>query len=190
MYPHNLDDHGNLRPGSLSPSDVTLTSYGGSRIKHHGTVTIPCSYKGESTRASFYVTDTPGPAIIGLPTSSDLKLLTVNFSIQKNVPAPRKDTASKEQPTKDKQDLISQYPKCFNGVGKFQGEYHIVPDPNVPPVVHPPRRVPISLKDDIKKELDEMVENGIIVKIEEGEPTQWVNSLVYCRKQNRMSLQP
>ena len=48
MYPHNLDDHGSLRPGSLSSLDVILTAHGGSQSKHHGTVTIPCSYKGEN----------------------------------------------------------------------------------------------------------------------------------------------
>jgi len=103
MYPHNLDDHGSLRP--VSSSDVILTAYGGSKIKHHGTVTILCSYKGENARASFYVTDTLGPAIIGLPTSTDLKLLTLNFSIEENDPTPRNSTVSKEQPIKDKQDL-------------------------------------------------------------------------------------
>ena len=193
MYPHNLDNHGILRPGSLSSADVILTAYGGAQIKHHGTVTIPCSYKGENARASFYVTDTPGSAIIGLPTSTDLKLLTLNFCIEENDPTPRNSTVSKEQPIKDKQDLISQYPECFNGVGKFQGEYHIVLDPNVPAVVHPPRRMPISLKDDIKRELDQMVNNDIIAKIKEGEPTQWDNSLVYHRKQNgrlRLCLDP
>ena len=53
--------------------------------------------------------------------------------------------------------------------------------------------MPISLKDDITRELDEMVNNDIIAKIKEGEPTQWVNSLVYRRKQNgrlRLCLDP
>ena len=163
MYPHNLDDHRSLRP--VSSSDVILTAYGGSQIKHHATVTVPCSYKGE--KASFYVTDTPGPAIIGLTTSTDLKLLTLNFSVEENDPTSPNNTVSKEQPIKDKQDL-SQYPECFIGVGKFQGEYHIVLDPNVPAVVHPPRRMPISLKDDIKRELDEMVNSDIIAKIKEA----------------------
>ena len=168
MYPHNLDDHGSLRPGSLSSSDVILTAYGGSQIKHHVTVNIHCSYKGEKARAfPGYVTDTPGPAIIGLLTSTDLKLLTLNFSVEENDPAPRNNTVSKEQHIKNKQDL-SQYPECFIGVGKFQGEYHIVLDPNVPAVVHPPRRMPISLKDDIKRELDEMVNSDIIAKIKEA----------------------
>ena len=78
---------------------------------------------------------------------------------------------------RDKQHLIKQYPKCFNGVGKFQGEYHITLDPTVPPVIHPPQRTSITLREDIKIELH-MVKNDIIVKVEEGEPTPWVNSLV------------
>lgn len=76
---------------------------------------------------------------------------------------PHPATVSKQQPIKDKQDL-SQYPECFNGVGKFQGEYHIVLDSNVHAVVHPPRRMPISLKDDIKREQDEMVNSDIIAE--------------------------
>ncbi|KAL9977436.1 hypothetical protein ACROYT_G014839 [Oculina patagonica] len=65
----------------------------------------------------------------------------------------------KPSPVKDKQDLIAQYPECFNDIGEFQGEYHITLDPSVPPVVHPPRRVPISLRDNLKSELDDMVKN-------------------------------
>ena len=72
---------------------------------------------------------------------------------------------------RDEQDLITQYSECFNCIGKFQGEYHITVNLNVPPVIHSPQRVPISLKDDIKSELDDMVKNGFITKLEEGEPT-------------------
>ena len=57
---------------------------------------------------------------------------------------------------------MSKYPDCFNGIGTFDGRYHIIIDPTVSPVIHPPRRVPIALKDDIKEELDEMVSKGII----------------------------
>ena len=55
---------------------------------------------------------------------------------------------------KDKQYVISQYLECLNAVERFQGEYHIVLEPSLPPVVDPTRLVTISLKDDIKKELD------------------------------------
>ena len=49
------------------------------------------------------------------------------------------------------------------------------------------------MKDEIKDELDKMVKNDIIAKIQEGEPTAWVNSLVYRRKSNgrlRLCLDP
>ena len=52
---------------------------GGSQIKHHDTIFIACSYKEEIAWASFYVTDIPGPAIIGPQTSTDLKLFIFNF---------------------------------------------------------------------------------------------------------------
>ena len=58
-----------------------------------------------------------------------------------------------------------QYPQCFDGIGKFEGQYHITIDPAIPPVIHSPRRVPISLKDDIKSELDDMEARGIISRV-------------------------
>ena len=53
---------------------ITLTVYGGSQITHRGTIAITCSYKRESSRVSFYVTEILGPAFIGLQSSTDLKL--------------------------------------------------------------------------------------------------------------------
>ena len=66
-------------------------------------------------------------------------------------------------------------------------------DPSVPPDVHAQKRVPLSLRDDIKDELDDMVSRGIITKLKESEPTAWVSSLVYRRKPNgklRICLDP
>ena len=47
------------------------------------------------------------------------------------------------------------YPECFNGtVGCFDDyTYHITLDPEVSPVVHAPRKVPIELKDKLQAEL-------------------------------------
>ena len=40
--------------------------------------------------------------------------------------------------------MISQYPECFNAVGRFQCEYHIVREHSLPPVVHPPKACDIQ----------------------------------------------
>ena len=69
--------------------------------------------------------------------------------------------------------------------------FHITLDPTVPPVIHPPRRVPEALREPLKRELDALVEQGIIAKVDE--PTDWVNSLVCVTKANvtlRLCLDP
>ena len=81
---------------------------------------------------------------------------------------------------KEKGDLQALYRDRFDGIGEFEGEYHIITDPNVLPVVHAPRKYPICIKDDIKKELDEMVDLGVIRPV--TEPTDWVPNVAYSQK--------
>ena len=75
--------------------------------------------------------------------------------------------------------MISQHLDCLNTVERFQGEYHIVLEPSLHPIVDPTRRVTISLKDHIKKELDKKCHYS------EDRMTQWFNRLVYRRMQNK-----
>ena len=49
--------------------------------------------------------------------------------------------------------LIQQFPEYFGGIGRFEGKQKITLDPNLPAVVHPPRRVPLSMKDHIAAHL-------------------------------------
>ena len=64
----------------------------------------------------------------------------------------------------------------------MSGEYDIKMDPHMPPVQHGRCKVPIEYKAEIKKELNEMVRQGIIAK--QTEPTPWVSSLMYPKKPN------
>ena len=62
---------------------------------------------------------------------------------------------------------------------------------DVPPVAHAPRKCPMHIKDDIKKELDEMINLGVIIPV--SEPTDWVSSVAYSQKSNgrwRLCLDP
>ena len=53
-------------------------------------------------------------------------------------------------------------------------------DPSVPPVVHPPRKIPIALLEPPREKLTEMEVDGIIVKEEEHTP--WVSSMLVTDK--------
>ena len=93
----------------------------------------------------------------------------------------------------NKAKLKQRYPNVFDEIGKMHGQCHININPNVPPTVHAPRKVPLALRDRIKNELDEMERLGIITKVQEGKPAAWVNNLVYREKENgglRLGLDP
>ena len=77
---------------------------------------------------------------------------------------------------------MRRYPKQFDVLGKFEGEYHMVTDPNVPTSQHAMFKIPIEYQEKIEKELDRMEEQGIITKV--TEPTEWVDSTTYPVKPN------
>ena len=88
-------------------------------------------------------------------------------------------------------DLQVLFPNSFDCIGDMKGEYNIKTDPTVPPVQHRRWKVPIKYKEEIEKELAEMVQQGIITK--QTEPTPWVSSLTYPKKANgklRICLDP
>lgn len=58
--------------------------------------------------------------------------------------------------------------------------YHITLDPAAEPVIHPPRSLPVHLKDLYRKELDDMLNLGVITPVDR--PTHWVNSIVLSEK--------
>ena len=88
-------------------------------------------------------------------------------------------------------DLQALYPNSFDRIGDMSGEYDIKIDPTVPVVQHGRCKVPIEYREEIEKELQEMVSQGIIAK--QREPTPWVSSLMYPKKPNgklRICLDP
>ena len=90
-----------------------------------------------------------------------------------------------------KEEVVEEFPDVFTGLGCMAGSYHIELDDTVAPVIHPPRRVPYSLLDKLKKKLEELEGKDIIQKVDR--PTPWVNSLVIVEKRDgslRLCLDP
>ena len=105
------------------------------------------------------------------------------------VTKPKPEVASKPMVLHD--PLLKDYTDVFEGLGCLAGNYRIEIDPTVKPVVHPPRRVPCALREDVKDELTRMVGDEIIAPV--TEPTRWVSSMIAVRKKNntlRICLDP
>ena len=50
----------------------------------------------------------------------------------------------------DNSDVQNQYWDLFDGIGRLPGKHKIHIDHNITPVIHPPRRLPISMRDKVK----------------------------------------
>ena len=78
-------------------------------------------------------------------------------------------------------DIFHEYADVFEGIGFLDDPlYHIQIDPIVKPVIHPPRRVPVTLKDPLKMELDRMVEEGILAPV--NDPIDFGIKYGHCGK--------
>ena len=80
-------------------------------------------------------------------------------------------------------DGVTVNPDIFNEIGCLDGEIKLFLKEDAVPVIHPPRKVPLSLYDPLKAKLDKMEhELDVIYRVEE--PTEWVSSLVIVEKPN------
>ena len=80
-----------------------------------------------------------------------------------------------------KQDILSQYSGCFEGIGHFPGDpykFHLKRE--YKPACHAPRKVPIHLETAFKEEIESLVKLGILEEVKEH--TDWVNSYVIVEK--------
>ena len=99
-------------------------------------------------QSKWYVADTPGPAILGLPACESLQVITLNCAVhithivsvtlgnkeQPKAPlipmgnAEKQQTFSLPNPSGKiltKKQLIEEYPDCFKGIGRFPGTHKI-----------------------------------------------------------------
>ena len=88
-----------------------------------------------------------------------------------------------------------QYKEIFAGIGTFPGKpYHINTDLSIPPKWLPCPPVPVHQQDEFKKQLNEMLDAGVITEVHETTPC--INSFVIVetvkdgKKKLRICLDP
>ena len=159
LFPNRLTKAG--LPTGLRKCNTKLRAYNGTNIPQLGALDTTISWKDEETNevhkmdTTFYVAETPGPAILGLPSCSRLRIVHLNCSVQfRKHGKPVKPCLEREKvqqdmrklgPINSREDLIKAYPDRFEGIGKFPGTYHIHLKEDAITVVHPPRKCPIAI---------------------------------------------
>lgn len=125
--------------------------YGGQQLSVKGACQLHCKYKKNAMTLDFFIVDTQSPPVLGLKACLDLDMIKLVLSVS--------------SPERDSESIVDEFADVFTRIGLFPGECNIHLDPSATPVVHPPRRVPFALWDQLKEELDSMEDHGIIKKV-------------------------
>ncbi|XP_070394696.1 uncharacterized protein [Dermacentor albipictus] len=142
LLPRSLDKAGDLK-GPNSASIRTI-----------GKFDAEVAWKDNRSRQTIYIVHNLRTPLLGLPAIKALGI--VRFL---------DDLATAD-------DIVSRYPKVFQGTGSISGEHTIRLVPNATPfALSTPRRIPIPMKEKVKQELDRLEREGMIQKVEE--PTEW-----------------
>ena len=150
-----------------------LKVYDGRKITPKGKASLVCEYKGKFTVFEFILVEQVLLPILGPKSCLELELVQRIYSVKE-------------------ESLESEYADVFEGLGEIRSVQHKIKiDPNATPVIHPPRRVPVALREPLKEELQRMEKLGVIMKATDS--TGWVHSLVIAENKNnkiRVSLDP
>lgn len=150
---------------TLSKSNLKLFAYNGHSVHPIGYTVIQSNLKGRDYSIEYQIVQTHFHPILGLRACLDLGIVHLTYSIDKVVPY-------------SKSDVLSQYSNVFHGIGLFAGQCTFQIDPNVRPVINPPRKVPVALRDKLKQELDCMESSDH----HEGYRANRMGQLISCRR--------
>ena len=120
-------------PTGLRPTRAHLTAYYGSTIKQYGMLDTAINWKPEGKNITnqlhtqWYISNTPGPAILELPSCSKLGIVELSCTVhfcQKKLTQQKTTTECQQvqknltnlQQLNTKDDLIKAYPDRFEGI--------------------------------------------------------------------------
>ena len=190
-----------------------ITGYGKNPIEYIGTCVMPLKHNNFAQNVLFFITDVEDDKVIlGARTCQQFKLVkilcdehchcklmqhkvaTVNEEFPAGLSIPDKMATQKPPPVDtntciDKSDpkghILQLFPELFEGIGTMEDvQVHLDIDATIEPVVQAPRKIPHSMLEPLKTELERMLKLGVIRKLHINEATDWVHNLVLVRKPN------
>ena len=156
-----------IKEVSLTQSSRVLRGPGQHQLPARGQFMGTLQHKTKRVHEVIFVVEGLDEPLLGRPAIESLNLVT------------RIDTVTDTY----KDQVISNHPKLFRGLGKFKGQYTIKLQANVKPfALTTPRRVPLPLLKKVKQELNRMESLEVIRRVEE--PTMWCAGMVVVPKRN------
>ena len=147
---------------SLKPTNAALKTYTGERIKPLGVISAQVKVNNQKEQLDLLVVPGNGPSLLGRDWLSCLRLYWAHIRYMNN-----SDTL---------QVVLARHPTVFEeSLGLVQGttaKIHV--DPAAQPKFFKARPVPYALRDNVDKEIDHLVKEGIIQPVTHSDwQLQW-----------------
>lgn len=158
----------------LDSSDIDPEGYSGEKIEILGYRTLIFRFKNRECTARLYVAKR-GPSVLSWCEQGKLDII-----FNPNSPEP---VMVIDQHNCTDNHIVKKFPEVFKTqIGKLVNFKHMIRlKENACPKVFKARNIPIAVRDEVKKELDSLVSEGIIERIESSE---WVSPIVVARRAN------
>ena len=157
----------------LDSCSQMLVMWNGTKVTPVGSCALPVvnPKTNEKYKVRFLVVKEDLTPLLGLNSTQKMKLLTVHKENFINVVENAND------------DLTANYADVFNkGLGTLPGKVRLQVDPDCKPVILPARKVPVSVREKFKEELQRLERLKVITPVDE--PTEWVSQIVVAVKKS------
>jgi transposase InsO family protein len=159
----------------MKSTNKSVRAWGSFPIKCLGEYTCSVTYQGCTVVTTFLVVKLPS-------TEGNLQLLAPNLCKQLGV---FEELCSVKGEINNEPCAVLEYRKIglFSGTGVYKNyECEIHMAANVPPISCAPRRLPLSMIESVRSELNKMQDEGVIIQVDQ--PTEWCSPIVIVKKRN------
>ena len=155
----------------ITETKTIVKAFGGTKIELAGECILECSFKNKKNKFLFLITYFNSKPILGFDTCKFFNLLNSIDSITTHSKTPL--------------EIIEEYADVFEGNGSLE-PVEIKLKQNATPHIAAARKIPLALHEPVKTELNEMVKNGIIARVDK--PTDWVSSMHVINKSGKIRI--
>lgn len=166
---NKLNENLNL---NLLKTNIKLESFEGNKVVPLGMVNLSCEYNKQKCYENFVIVDC-NSMLLGLPGCISLNLIK------------RVHSAKSEKCDSPKEKFIQDNLDLFKGIGEIPGMFEI-PTKNInDQICHPSPRIPNSMHEPLKCELDRLEQRNAIVKVENINENALLKRIVLVERANK-----
>lgn len=160
----------------LEPSKSKLRGFSGEEIPVIGKKTIRCRVGEVKHKVQFEIVKQKHMPLIGGKDCIGMGLLICNkINMDENL-----------LETQGSIKIVKKYSHLFDGIGTIAENVKLEIDDKIKAKIQSPRRIPVKVQKDLKKELREMVTAGIILPVHEH--TEWVSNITFPERDGKRRL--